>query len=76
MIRLFVSLVARGMERGQALVLELLKFAKEAGYEAMRMGISVDYSLAVALYEGVGFERRERYNPKSYEGIQAYDIRL
>jgi len=76
MNRLYVLPSARGMGLGKALVLELFRVAKKAGYKEIRMGVFVYNEAAVKLYESVGFQKRARYKPKKYEGIQAYEIKL
>lgn len=76
MNRLFVNPSARGLGVGQALVNELIRTARDAGYEEMRLGVFESNASAVKLYEGCGFEKIERYKPKLYEGIQAYSLSL
>jgi GNAT superfamily N-acetyltransferase len=65
MRRLFVSPQARGLGFGSRLVDGLLRTARQAGYQTMRLHTLPVLASAVALYVSAGFHRIDSYDPSA-----------
>ncbi len=60
--RLFVRPEARGTGLGRKLLNEAICFARERGYERMRLDTLATMTQAIAMYRKVGFAFIDRYN--------------
>ncbi|RDW80423.1 hypothetical protein BP5796_05121 [Coleophoma crateriformis] len=76
MSRLYVAPAARGTGLGKALVRASFVEARRLGYVEMRLGAFEINGAALRLYEACGFQRRERYKPKVFEGLVFFEIDL
>ena len=61
MKRLYVKPEYRENKLGKKLVLEILEYAKKAGYKEMVLGTIIPLQVAIHLYKKVGFVEREAY---------------
>lgn len=59
--RLYVMSEARGTGAGRALVLKCLDAASEAGATSLRLDTAKSLTVAIGLYEALGFEYRDPY---------------
>ena len=76
MKRLYLRPVARGMGLGRALVEEVIRAARGAGYSEMRLDVLAEFEAARQLYASFGFKAAEpvSYNPTP--GTQFLGLRL
>lgn len=74
MKRLYVSDEARGTGAGKQLARAVIDAAKQAGHKRMVLDTLESLAPACALYEGMGFERIERYNDNPVDGVVFYGI--
>ena len=61
MKRLYVKPKYRENKLGKKLVLEILEYAKKAGYKEMVLDTIIPLQVAIHLYKKVGFVEREAY---------------
>ncbi len=61
---------------GKKMMMELIKFAKEASITVVELEVKSDNHGAIALYEGLGFERIGTYNKFFYIDGRYYDAYL
>lgn len=66
MKRLYVKPKYRENKLGKKLVLEILEYAKKAGYKEMVLDTIIPLQVAIQLYKKVGFVEREAYREAYY----------
>jgi ribosomal protein S18 acetylase RimI-like enzyme len=76
MKRLFVTPEGRGKGIGLALCEELIRRAREAGYDTMKLDTSSDMHAAQALYRRLGFVPCARYNDDPMPCTLYFELRL
>ncbi len=76
MKRLYVSPKFRGLGLGRQLVAALLKKAKTANYQFMRLDTHPSMLAAQGLYKSFGFKEIERYNDNPIPGIRFFEMSL
>ena len=72
--RVYVKLLARGHGLGRRLTLALIDKARADGQHTVRLDTGSEFTEAIALYEGMGFQRRDAYrgNTAELEDILIY----
>ena len=76
MKRLYVRPEYRGQAIGKQLALAAIQEAKTIGYVCMRLDTLSTMSAAMALYETLGFSRREPYYDNPIEGAMFFELEL
>lgn len=76
MKRLYVRPAYRGRGLGRLLVAELLKSAREIGYDRMVLDTLESMSAAVTLYQSVGFKECRPYSYHPVPGTRCFDLDL
>jgi len=76
MKRLYVKTKYRGNEIGKALVLELIKEARQKGYKFMRLDNHPWMKEAESLYKSVGFREIEAYRFNPTKGVKFFELDL
>lgn len=74
--RLYVRAPGRGLGAGRALTLAALGFARDAGYETMRLDTLPQMEQAQALYRSLGFREIDAYRFSPVPGTRFMEITL
>jgi len=69
MKRLYTHPAARGHGVGKRLVVAIIEEGRTLGYDEMRLDTVPEMSVAIKLYESLGFEESEKYNETPAPGI-------
>ena len=69
MKRLFLREQWRGVGLGRMLTDQIIEFAKQRGYEKMRLDTEKRLKVAITLYRNVGFIDINKYYENPLEGI-------
>jgi ribosomal protein S18 acetylase RimI-like enzyme len=76
MKRLFVRPAFHGRGCGRRLVDAIVREARSAGYEAMRLDTLATMRAAIAIYEALGFRDVAPYTENPIEGARFLELRL
>lgn len=76
MKRLYVRPDARGRHLGRALAESVVRLAKDAGYEKMRLDTVPSMTRAIDLYRSLGFKETDRYRYNPIEGALYFELDL
>lgn len=76
MKRLYVRPEARGMGLGRKLVEELIRFAQESSYKAMKLDTVSKLKEAIALYRSVGFVATSPYVYNPLSEVLYFELKL
>jgi len=76
MKRLFLKPEARGLGLGRALAEAIIVAARDRGYRELRLDTLPSMTSAIALYEGLGFERIEPYYAPTPDGTVFMALKL
>ncbi|MFN0011610.1 MAG: GNAT family N-acetyltransferase [Phycisphaerales bacterium] len=74
--RMYVRPPFRGTGLGRRMALQLIAFAKAAGYRTMKLDTSTTMHAAIGLYTSLGFVPCERYNDDPMTDTLWLDLRL
>ncbi|MEM7185635.1 MAG: GNAT family N-acetyltransferase [Bacteroidota bacterium] len=74
--RMYIRQRARGLGLGKQLMQQSIQFAKELGYERMRLDTLPRMKAAVHLYESMGFYEIEPYRYNPIEGVTYMEAQL
>jgi len=76
MKRLFLKPEARGLGLGRALAEAIIAAARDRGYRELRLDTLPSMTSAIALYEGLGFERIAPYYAPTPDGTVFMALKL
>ncbi|WP_066824011.1 GNAT family N-acetyltransferase [Sphingomonas mali] len=76
MKRLFLKPEARGLGLGRALAEAIIVAARDRGYRELRLDTLPSMTSAIALYEGLGFERIDSYYAPTPDGTVFMALKL
>ena len=76
MKRLFVRPAYRSARLGRRLVEQIIKLAKERGYQRMRLDTLASMESAIGLYESLGFVEIESYCHNPIVGTRYFELSL
>lgn len=74
--RLFVRAAGRGLGAGRALTVAAIAFARDAGYDRMRLDTLPQMEQAQALYRSLGFREIDAYRFSPVPGTRFMEITL
>ena len=74
--RLYLRPAARGAGAGRSLVITALEWAREAGYERMRLDTVPGMEVAQALYRALGFHEIAAYRHNPIPGVRFFERSL
>jgi ribosomal protein S18 acetylase RimI-like enzyme len=76
MKRMYVRDKFKGKKIGKALAQEIMTWARESGYEKMKLDTHPSMKIAQKMYISLGFKEIPRYNHNPTKGIRFFEINL
>ena len=76
MVRMFVALAYRGRGIGQAIANKLIRFARIAGYDRIRLSSNKSLMASHRLYERLGFQPALSWDPGGETYSRYYTLRI